>query len=99
KPAMNHIGSSHRTLPRHSVAIHTKNCTAVGMAISVLAIEKNPAAGIDKPTVNIWWAQSTMLSMPIVTTLATTHRYATTGRPAKVGSIAVTMPAAGTKMM
>ena len=61
KPIENSIGVVNRTTPFHIVAIHTKNCTPLGIVMMRLAAEKNDSASAGIPVANMWWTQTPKL--------------------------------------
>ncbi len=68
------IGSRISGVPRQSVPIQAKSCTAVGTATSVEAAEKSASPMWGMPVVNMWWTQSPKLSTASEMAAATTQR-------------------------
>ncbi len=54
KPSANNIGVSKRILPPHIVPIQLKILTPVGIAISMVKMEKAEVATTPIPVVNMW---------------------------------------------
>ena len=59
------IGNSKRIFPPHMVASQLKIFRPVGTAISIVEAAKNVLAEGERPTVNIWCAQTPRLMKPI----------------------------------
>ncbi len=68
------MGRSNRGLPSHIVAIHEKNWTPLGIAITKLAAAKNPSVASRAPVTNMWCAQTPKEMNPIAASAATTSR-------------------------
>jgi len=51
--------------PPHIVATQEKILIAVGTAMIIVAAVKYALVSTSKPTVNIWWAQTTNPKIPI----------------------------------
>src|SRR5262249_29139733 len=83
----------------HIVAIHAKNWTPLGTAISRLTAAKNDSASAGMPVANMWWTQTPKLMKPMATSAVTIHRYPAMGRRENTGMIIEIIPVAGTKRM
>ena len=53
KPRMKSIGARSTGLPSHSVASQAKTCTPIGIAMAMLAAEKNDSDMSGSPVVNM----------------------------------------------
>src|SRR6266567_6179825 len=95
KPQAKSIGTLRLTLPRAMVAIQLKIFTAVGMAISVVLVEKKACAIGGRPTANIWCAQTVKLKKPIATPDQAIKVYPKIGLREKTGKISEMIPKAG----
>ena len=60
KPSANSIGVSKMRLPRHVVASQLKILIPVGTAITIDEIMKKESSPVDSPTVNMWWAHTSI---------------------------------------
>ena len=67
KPRANSIGVSKMRFPRQVVASQLRIFIPVGTAITIEEIMKNPRSGVESPTVNMWWAQTSSEKKPIAT--------------------------------
>ena len=65
-PSAKSIGVSKRILPPHMVPIQLKILTPVGIAMSMVRIEKAEVATTPIPVVNIWWLQTANPMNPMI---------------------------------
>ena len=63
-PSANSIGVSKRRFPRHSVASQLKILMPVGTAMIIELSMKKPSRNVGSPTVNMWWAQTSIEQEP-----------------------------------
>ena len=73
KPRTNSIGTRSTGLPSHSVAIQANTWMPIGIAMAVLAAEKNESDSSGRPVVNMWWTHSPKLRKPTATAASTTQ--------------------------
>jgi hypothetical protein len=65
KPAAHSIGVLNSTEPRHMVAIHENTLMPVGTAMTMLATAKYAWVAVERPTVYMWCAHTTMPIAPM----------------------------------
>src|ERR1700692_4473095 len=94
-PMLNSIGVLNRIFPPHIVPIQLKILIPVGTPTAMVVIVKKLLAYDDIPTVNMWWAQTLMLTNPIQMVAATITGYPKIGLREQTGMIWETKEKAG----
>src|ERR1700688_323890 len=94
-PMLNSIGVLNWILPPHIVPIQLKILIPVGMPTIIVVITKKLFPYELIPTLNMWWAQTLMLTNPMQTVAATITGYPKIGLREKTGMISETNANAG----
>src|ERR1700730_12618311 len=89
------MGALNWILPPHIVPIQLKILIPVGIPTIIVVITKKLFAYELIPTVNMWWAQTLMLTNPMHTVAATITGYPKIGLRENTGMISETKAKAG----
>src|SRR5262245_22632922 len=95
KPMQNSMGVLNRILPPHIVASQLKILIPVGTAMAIVERAKNALALEVNPTVNMWCAQTLMLTKPMARVAATMMGYPKIALRENTGTISETEAKAG----